>query len=216
MKKLHYEQSAAEAVIENRKAYVDQVNELGAELKIENIKLTNEILSEFQSRGVGYIAELLVTGAIEEFNKIGLVATSVIQANLNDHAHEIANRFDRFILPLREAGLAAGIGSDGVIIQDGKAVFTEEEEKQIIEDHTVYLKEEDQELHDKLTQFAQVLNKMAGYLAKKTNLSLLDCLQVITSESSFIIDSNMKRQIRDDTYFIVNEKGAFEMNPAFF
>lgn len=216
MKKLHVEKVAAEAVIQNRKAYVSQVNEFAEELKIENIQLTNEILSEFQSRGTEYIAELLVAGAVGEFNKIGLVATSVVQANLNDHAYEIANRYDKFFVPLRENGQAAGIGPGHVVIQDGKAIFTEVERKQIVEDHTVYLKEEDKELHDQLTQFAQVLNEMASYLEKKTNLSLLDCLQVITSQSSFVIDSNMKRQIKDDTYFIVNEKGAFEMNPAFF
>lgn len=218
MKKIHFEKAAAEGLIKSRGQYIEYINRFSEELKIEGITLTNQILSEFQSQGLEYIARLLVTGAVEQYNNAGIQANSPLIMTLQQNSSVVAARFDQYRLPLQQYSSSAQVAPNAININDnGKAVFTKADEKEIIEAHTVYLAKEDEEIFAKMGEFTETLNEMAEYLkGKKVDPPLHECLGIAYTESPHLIDSNMKLQLRDDTFFLLNEKGAIEVNPAWF
>jgi N-dimethylarginine dimethylaminohydrolase len=216
-KALYFEKEAAEGAIKARQKYVDEINKLSEALEKEGITLTNKILAAFLSRGVECIEELLVESTVRQYEKAGILVNSVMLSTLQQNASAVAFGFNPYYEPIRQAQHGAGISPDLVFINDqGRALFTDAERKEIEENFTVRLRKEDEELYKKLTELVQILNSADKELEKAGEGSLLTTLKVILIENSKIMDYNQQLRLRSDVYLVLNQDGQIEVNPAYF
>jgi hypothetical protein len=216
MKKIYFEKAASEAEIQKKQRYIDAINALSAELEIEGITLTNEILTNSVNEGTGFIGKLLVEGAVSQYEKAGIKVNSVLHATLQQNSYDVAARFEKLILPVRVTQQGVGHGPDLVNIIEEKAVFTEAEKKAIEQKHTIHLKKEDEELFTQLERVAGVINTMEQKLYEAGEMSLITNLEILATEPSFIVDANLQKQLRNDIPIMLDEAGAITVNPGYF
>jgi len=216
MKKIYYNQKAAEAAISHRQEFYDKINEFGAALQKEAITLTPEIVGEFLSKGPPYIASLLVQEAAKQYERAGIKVTSVILGGLDQASRATAAKFEKHVLPLRHAQHAAHISwAELTINENGEAVFTDTERKEIEKQFTVFLKKESEPLWEQLNQLADLLNQKQQDL-KKDGIDLFKSLKVIMSENSYVGDENFTRHPREDICLLLNKESKVEANPVIF
>jgi hypothetical protein len=216
MKKIYFNSEACEADIKARQGFYSRINAFSKDLEAEGIVLTNDILGQFLSRGIPYLSELLVQAGAKQYERAGITVTSVILGGLDQAARAAASQFEKHLLPLQHAQHSAHISwNEANILDDGQAVFSDPEKKEIQKRHTVYLKKESEPLYEKLVQVAEYLNQCSEEL-KEENLDLMETLKVIMNENSFVQDANMKLHPRGDIILLLNRQGKIEVNPVIF
>jgi len=215
-KAIYVEEKAAEAAIEARRKYIEAINALGSDLQKENIILTNEILTNFMSGGDEYLAGLLVSEAVGQYNKAGIQVNSLMMQGLQQNSRAVASGFNKHVMPITIASQGTGIGPDGVTLEEGKAVFTKADEKQIMKEHTSFLKKEDEPLFERLRHFVASINAMDSELNAELGAPLSDCLRLAYTEAGRVTDANMQLRLRDDIPFVLDQDGNLEVNVAWF
>ena len=216
MKKILFNKAAAESEIKARQQCYEKINELSEELVLENVTLTNEILSKFMTGGSQYLAEMLVQQAVDQYNKAGMQVGSVIFSSLQQNASAIASRFSQYQEPIRSSLQRASISSEQVNINNkGRAVFSEAERRQIEEGNTVYLTKENEELYEMASKAAETLNQLDSQF-KERGLDFMWTLEQIMSGSSYEQDQHFNLFPRPDLFLIRNGEGQIEVGPVFF
>lgn len=216
MKRIYFNEGACQASIRAREQFYARINEFGADLKKEGVVLTPEILGRFMNEGISCISALLAEAAVQQFERLDIKMTSVMRAGYYNEAQRIASEFQKHLLPLRQAQHNAHISwSEANILDDGHAVFSDPEKKEIEKKNTVFLKKESEPLYEKLVEIAGTINQAAEDL-KKENLDLFESLKIIMSENSYVQDENFKLHPRPDVCLLLNRENKIEVNPVIF
>lgn len=215
--KLFEESKLIDYDIECRKKAIGHIEAFRQALADEGVILTNEILDKYIQGGYPIISRILLDSAKERLKK--LKVGSLVLESLESDALRIAKlQFDSYQQPIQKALADCGISAYEIAFEKGIPVLTEEQELQIRESWTVYLKTiEDKELHSNLQAFTKVYQELDNYLREKGILpKLSDCLITALANNAFILSEiGIPPELRPDTFLMTGENDQLVINPKY-
>jgi len=221
-RKLYIEQRMVDRTIATREKLIQKIREFSDHLKTEDITLTQEILHDFLQENYPAIQKLLIIETRKNLKKLK-ISGGLVSRSMEDEARRIASGFEKHYKWILDAQADAHISFDQVTIEKGIPVLTDKEKKEIEEQFTCYLEEEDQELYAKLDAFAKSYNQLFGYLGKK-DLGLQTHLIIALTKNSHVMVEPGVYELRNDIFFMSGEaieaegdtQAKLQINPKYF